>query len=516
LRFEFCDLKIIKHLSILLILAGIASTTSAQIDPREAKVYFNNGNYAAALRVYKNLLKKKPIDADYNHKAGLCYLRSNIDKSKAIPYLEKVVKLSKFDGEVLYDIAMAYQYDNRFDDAIKMYDKYKAAASGKNLDKVDRQIETCHSAKELIKHPVNVTFENIGPTINSKYPDYYPFVAKDESFIVYTTRRGGVMEFDGFYSSDVWVSTKVNGVFSKAKNAGYDEQAVGLSDDARTLFVYLDHIKEYGDIYTSIRTRKMFEKIEKMGENVNSGSLETSASISADRNTLFFASARAGGSGGRDLYMTRKLPNGEWASPQNLGTKINTQYNEDFPTLSADGKTLYFCSEGHASMGGYDIFVSTWDPETNTWSAPKNIGYPLNTAEDNRTISFSEDGTHAYVSALRKDGRGDLDIYRVSFNKVIEEKFTVLIRLQIHSGDSLNPYILDALVAVENMKNNELVGEYTPNPKNGFYTIAVMQPGNYVLSIDADGYELYNEEIILREEDVYPPVMTKIVKLTPN
>ena len=511
-----------KHLFILFLLVCISNIINAQyFDPREAKEHFNNGNYSAAIRVYENLLKKKPGDAEYNHNIGICYLRSNIDKSKAIPYLEKVTKLLKFDDEALYDLAMAYQYNYRFDDAIKMYNKYKAAASGKNLDKVGRQIETCNSAKELVKHPLNVTFENLGAKINSRYPDYYPFVAKDESYIVYTTRRGGVMEFDGFYSSDVWVSDNVSGEFSKAKNAGYfvntdfDEQAVGLSDDARTLFIYLDHIKEFGDIYTSVRTRKMFEKIEKMGENVNSNSLETSASISADGSTLFFASAKAGGHGGRDLYMTRKLPDGEWAFPQNLGTKINTKYNEDFPTLSADGKTLYFCSEGHASMGGYDIFISTWDSETNTWSAPKNIGYPLNTPEDNRTISFSEDGTHAYVSALRKDGFGDLDIYRVVFNSVIEDNFTVLIRLQIPSGDTLNPYILDALVSVKNIQTNE-AGDYTANPKNGFYTIAVMKPGKYALSIDAEGYKSYNEELILTEEDVFPPVMLKIIKLIPE
>ncbi|MFH1321480.1 MAG: hypothetical protein ABII90_12625 [Bacteroidota bacterium] len=508
-----------KHIfSFLLFLLLIASDSAkAQyLDPREAKMYFNRSNYLAALRTYNILLQKERNNKEYNYNIGICYLRTNIDKAKAIHYLERVITFSKFDEEALYNLAMAYQYGYRFDEAIKEYNKYKASAKGKNLDKVDRQIETCYSAKELIKYPIEVTFENLGPDINSEFPDYYPFVAKDESFIVFTTRRGGIIEFDGYYSSDIWESPSVNGKFLKARSAGYlvnsdfDEQAVGLSDDAKTVFVYLDQIKEFGDIYTSVKTRTAFEKIEKMSETVNSNSFETSASISADGNTLFFTSARDGSYGGLDLYMTRRLPTGEWALPQNLGSDINTKYDEDFPTLSGDGQTLYFCSEGHASMGGYDIFTSTWNPESNSWSVPKNIGYPLNTPEDNRTISFSEDGSHAYISACRKDGIGDLDIYKIIFPK------DILVRLQIPSGDDRNPFIIDAFVSVINIENDEPVGDYTANPNNGFYTIALKQPGKYELMIEAEGNKLYVEKMIFYEKENLPPVITKIIKLVPE
>ena len=133
---------------------------------------------------------------------------------------------------------------------------------------------------------------------------------------------------------------------------------------------------------------------------------ESAATISADGQTLFFASRRTGGLGGKDIYMTRKLPTGEWALPQNLGDVVNTPYDEDFPNLFYDGQTLYFSSKGHNSIGGYDYFKTEWDAEKNTWSKPINLGYPLNTPLDNICISFTEDQRHAYVSTWRKDSRG--------------------------------------------------------------------------------------------------------------
>ncbi|MFH1321481.1 MAG: hypothetical protein ABII90_12630 [Bacteroidota bacterium] len=514
---------IIQHLYIylLILLSAFANITRAQQfhTPKQAKEYFNQGNYITALEIYRILLEKDTTNSEYNHKIGICYLRTNIDNAKAIPYLERAIKQPKYDKVALYDLAMAYQYNYRFYDARQMYKEFKAITKGKNSYNVDRQIETCFVAMEMVRHPLNVRFENLGPEINSEYPDYYPFVAKDESFIVFTSRRSGIMEFDGFYSSDIWISNSVNGKFTKATNAGtlvnsdFDEQAVGLSDDGKIVFVYTDHIDEYGDIYTSNRNRKVFEKTVKMGEQINSDYFEASASLSADTNTLFFSSFRSGGYGGLDLYMTRKLPNGEWALPQNLGQKINTQYNEDFPTLSADGNNLYFCSDGHVGMGGYDLFTSTWDTEINTWTYPKNMRYPINTPEDDMTISFTEDNKHAYVSAFRKDGVGDLDIYKVTFYDT-KTKFAIL-RLQIPTGDTINPYIIDTTVTVTKINKDKPVGIYRPNHNSGFYTI-ILQPGNYNMMINVDGHKPYDEQFNVTVISAYPPVIFKTIKLVPD
>ncbi|MFQ5334913.1 MAG: hypothetical protein ACE5DN_02445, partial [Flavobacteriales bacterium] len=439
-------------------------------------------------------------------------------------YLEKAVKLPKSDPDATYNLALGYTYVLKFDKALKAFEKYKQSAAGTHQKEVDKKIASCKAAKKIMRNPVDVTFENLGPLINTPFPDYYPFVAKDESFLVFTSRRsgntGGILEFDGFFSSDIWISykNKQTGKFGKAKNAGYmvnseyDEQAVGLSDDANTLFVYVDKIKEYGDIYQAKRGKRSFMKAEKMGEYVNSPDLETAASISADGNTFFFASNKkdAEAKGGLDLYMTRKLPTGEWALPQNI-SQLNTAGNEDFPTLSADGKRLYFCSDGLPGMGGFDVFFSNWDPETNAWSKPQNLGYPLNTPMDERVISFSEDGEHAYISALRKEGIGDLDIYRVTYKDKLPQ---AILLLKLPSGKSDNPYITDAFLTINDMNGNQ-IGDYQPNLRTGTYTI-ILAAGTYNIVIEAEGYQMYDKNLVITPEEAASGMLMKEITITPQ
>lgn len=508
-----------KNLLLSFILFSFCSFSQEFIDPRIGKEFFKNRNYKAAISEFEQLIKQEPENPEYYHHLGICYLRTNIDKSKAIAPLEKAVKFAKAEPEAFFDLGYAYQLDYKFDEAIKTYKKYKAIGSNTEKNaKADRQVETCLTAKELMKHPVNVTFQNLGKEVNSEYPDYYPFAAKDESYIAFTSRRrgniGGEEEFDGLFPSDVWIAEKAEKNFGKAKNAGamintsYDEQVVGLSDDAKTLFVYMDHVDKFGDIYFAERKSKAFQRLIKLGENVNSSSLETSASVSADGNILFFASARPEGFGGLDLYMCKMLPTGEWALPQNLGPQINTKYNEDFPTLSFDGHTLYFSSEGHASMGGYDIFASVYDDEDNLWIPPQNIGYPLNTPDDERVISFSESKNTAYISAFRKEGLGDLDLYKVIFNN----DNIPLLAYQFRLSDKTESFqTMDAKVIIFDA-SMEITGIYQPNPNTGVYT-AILSPGKYTLNIETSRYQTINNTITISESDCKKGAVRKDILL---
>lgn len=490
---------------------------SQSIDPKKAKNYFDNGNYIQAAQSYAKLVEKDPFNDEYLYKAGYSYLNCNLDRTKALYYLEELYKIIPEQPEVQFQLAIAYYFNLKLKKALDLFGKYKSNAPPERIELVDQYMKNCYTAVELILEPENVTFENLGPLINTEFPDYYPFVAKDGSFLVYTSRRkgnvgGAGIEFDGYYSSDIWVATNVNGKFTKARNAGaminseFDDQAVGLSDDGKTLFVYADKLKDFGDIYTAHREVKSFKPPVKLGENVNSQSLESAASISADENTLFFASDRPNGHGGLDLYMTRKLPNGKWALPQNLGDKINTSFDEDFPTLSADGKTLYFCSEGHENIGGFDIFKSIWNSEDNSWSTPKNMGFPINSPQDERVISFTEDGIHAYISSARKGGLGDLDIYRITFHENLPK---VLIFLTVK--DQAGSILTDAFVNI-NDEHDELVGDYIANEKTKKYPM-ILSKGKYFLHIDSDGKKYHVEEINIDVDAIKKGIMEKEIVL---
>ncbi|MFB6258068.1 MAG: hypothetical protein ABEH38_05180, partial [Flavobacteriales bacterium] len=268
---------------------------------------------------------------------------------------------------------------------------------------------------------------------------------------------------------------------------------VGLSDDGKQMYVFIDRVKKRGIIFRSRWKHISFGRLKKLGSNVNrEESLEYSASVSADRKTLFFTSDRDGGKGGRDLYMSRKLPTGDWAKPQNLGKKINTRHDEGFPTLSYDNETLYFCSEGHQSMGGYDIFKAEWNPKENTWSEPKNLGFPINDGTDNRTISYTKDGRSAYVSTFGKGGHGSLDVYKVVFNKVANRP--VIFKLKLPSAqDTGKKYLTKPRVTIFD-KNFKVYGRYSANQSTASYTLA-LPPGQYTMEIQSDKFPLYEEKM---------------------
>ena len=509
---------------IFVVACLLAQTLSAQkpnshfIDPREAEEHFNHHNYLSAMSVYKELLKRDPDDADYNLKVALCYLRTNLDKKQAIPYLEKLTKKGKTDNENWFYLGQAYQYDNRFDDAIKAYSTFKEKSSKKDVERADRAIETCYNGKQFVKFPMNVTFENLGKDVNSEYADYYPYATKNESFMVFTSRRKGgkssAKEMDGLFPSDIYLTTIKDGNWIKAANIGgpvntsFDEQAVGLSPDGSSMTVYIDHIDSLGNIYISNYQNGKFQKLVKLNESVNAG-FESSGCVSDDGQFIFFASERPGGMGGTDIYLSKKLPSGQWAIPQNLGKVVNTPYNEDFPHFSEDGKTLYFASQGHTGMGGYDIFKSVYNNETNTWTEPKNLGYPINTSDDNYTISFTEKERSAYVSINREGGMGDLDIWRLRFNDS-DQRYTI-VSGRVRSSDTLAKKI-EVIVTATNLATREDF-HFVPIATSGKFVMA-LEPGKYEVSIEGKGFLTYKETIVILDKGSFQPEIKKDYQLT--
>jgi hypothetical protein len=499
----------------IVIMCGMPIFVSAQkfIDPREAEEDFKDKNYIGALKVYKDMLKGDPTSVEFHYKVGMCYLNSNIDKAQAVQYFEWITKQPKCDNEVWYELGKALHYANKFTEAIKAFNRYKEHAAAADKPKADKEIEECTNGIELMKYPVNVTFENVGKLVNSPFPDYYPLVNQDETILIFTTRRSGGAsqrpELDGYYSSDIYWSHAVNGVWQKAKSVGTqintpdDEEAVGINPSANEMVIYLDHIDVYGDLYYSQRKGNTFSPPIKYNDAINAG-FETSGSDSPDGNVLFFASNRAGGYGETDIYMAKKLPNGQWASPQNLGRNINTPYKEDFPWLDVDGATLYFSSQGHSTMGDFDLFKSQWlNTDSNNWSPPQNLGFPVNTSGDDRCISFTSDHRVAYISRVRPDGLGDFDIYRIVFNEL--QRYAI-IRGRILVADSTKP--MEATITASDPKNKSGPPLTFKPTRNGKYVMALL-PGVYDIKIECEGQADLTDKIIVMDLGSFQPETVK-------
>ena len=513
---------------ILLTSNVIKAQSDKKVDPFLADQKFINGNYEAALEDYLQLLDDSKTDK-YNYNIAICYLNTNINKTKAIPYLEILTRKPKFDPNAMYLLGRAYHYGFRFDDAIKAFTSFKQTGRGNadNLGDVDRQIQFCINAKELMKFPLDVKFENLGANVNSPYTDYYPFVPSDESFIMFNTRRpdegAEVVKEDGTHPAAIYVSKVTDGAFVKSKNIGPpiakkegEQEIIGLSATGEIMLLYYTNLKGVGDIYsTTTDKNKSFKPADKLDENINSSKAEEiAACISTDGTILYFASNRLGGKGGTDLYFSRKLPNGLWGPAQNMGGDVNTAFDEDFPNVSADGKVMYFSSNGHTTMGGYDIFKAEFSVETKQFTNPKNIGYPINTPEDNFNFRISSNGRFGYIAALREGGFGDLDIYLVTLNQ-IEQQYSA-IHGDISSADSTQKLnFSDVFITVTDSKSQEVTGTYIPNANTGRY-VMVLAPGIYEMSLEANGFQTVSEKITVLDKSSFRFEISKDIQLKPE
>lgn len=522
-------MKLRHALIALFLLAGtfpLSAQDKAISEPKIADDKFKAGNYDEALTDYLDLLEDDAKNMEYNYRIGVCYLNTNINKAKAIPYLEVVTRQPKHEPDAMYLLGRAYHFAYRFDDALRCYNEFKKAGKGtpENLADVDRETQNCYNAKELMKYPLNVTFENLGSSINSEYPDYYPFVPSDESFVVYNSKRsdgGNLRQPDGSYYSSVYISRESQGGFLKGKNIGApiasgdgNVEVIGMSANGNYLLLYYDNSMGTGDIYLSEydKAKNIYKKPGRLEESINAAKgYEIAATITNDGNTIYFASDRAGGFGGIDLYSCQRLPNGKWGPAKNLGPEINTPADEDFPSLSPDAKTLYFSSKGHTSMGGYDIFKTDWDEAAAKFSGVKNLGFPINTPEDNSNFRISENGRYGYVAMRREDGLGDLDIYRVTFNDV-EPNYSVVTGMMKFSDPSKKPAFSEVFITVTDKKTNELVGNYVPNANSGRY-VMILAPGIYEIAVEAPGCATYTETINILDKSSFKTEIDKDIAM---
>ncbi|GIV29250.1 MAG: hypothetical protein KatS3mg028_0316 [Bacteroidia bacterium] len=473
----------------------------------KAEDYFDIGNFTAAIPLYKEVLSKAPENKLVMAKLAVCYIKTRTNREESVKLLEKLVEIKDIDPKLWYYLGKAYHLTNKLDDAIAAYQNYKTfKLKKKDLDDVNRQIEMCKNAKQLMQYPVNVSFTNIGKEINTEFPEYYPFVDENETFLVFTSRRknnigGGKIEADGYRPSDVWISSVKNNTWDKPISAGrdintaYDEMCVFLNPEGNTMLVYVDRGGEkFGDLYITTKTKKgnqvQFGKLKPLPEVINDpDKIELSGCFNKD-STIFFFVRKDKIESQSDIYVVKKLPNNQWGTPQKLPESINTPYNDDFPYIAPDGVTFYFASEGYNSMGGYDIFKSIYDPETGKFTPAENLGYPINSTDDDMGICVTKNKKVAYISAYRPTGMGDLDIYRIKF--LDEEQPAKIFRGKIFTKDTTHVLNTQIMIIATNKQTQE---EYTFNTKNNGEFIMALQEGEYTISIDAEGYAPYRQNI---------------------
>ena len=488
------------------------TTDEARTIKKDAATLFNSGNYSGALKGYQELIAANPNDPEINYRLGYCYLLTNVNKTKAAGYLEASGKLKNSNKEFSYFLGLALMYAERWDEAIQSFESYKVASRSrpiKDFATVERQIEMCNNAKALIEHPLNVTFTNLGKSVNTPYEEYNGFVNAKGKTLVFTSRRkgnmGGFMEDLAIYTADIYFSSWKDTAWTKAKNAGaavntdLDEESVGLSADGNLMLAYVDNDDAISDIAVTTLKGKTWQKLSPLGTPVNTKFIESAASLTLDGSTIYFASERKDIIGASDIYSSKRGSNGEWGPAVNLGPVINTPEDEDAPFISMDGKTLYFSSKGHNSMGGFDIFRSVLDDSAGTWSDPVNIGYPVNNADDNLFFSMTGNQRHAYVSAIREDGFGDKDIYEVTYNDTNDHPFLTLISGTVASEAGGKIEITKATLTDKTTK--KILMTYKPSvPGNEF--ILAAKPGEYLLTIEGYNFKTYKEVITIPNE--YP------------
>lgn len=429
--------------SILFLIFGCLNYITAQIEPEyreafiEGESYFLFEEYADALVYYQLLNEVYPDNDNINYKTGVCLLNDPYRKEEAIIFLEKAVlninpkckddsyKETTAPPEAYFYLGDAYRINNQLEKAIETYEKFKKIGDSEtyDFDLVDDQITACTNALELMKKPLDMNITNVGDRINSNYSDINPVVSGDQSRMVYIQKQA-------FYDA-LFFSEKKNGVWSYPRNIMFelavDEDAypTGLSYDGTVMLIYRSD-NFIGDIYTSRYVNNQWTPLVKLNEYINTKYWESHACFTRDGKTLYFTSNRKGSYGGLDIYYSRMDENKkDWGPPVNLGRTINTKYNEETPFITLDGRTLFFSSYGHYNTGGYDVYYSTL-LEDNKWSAPVNIGYPVNTTDDDIFFQPLQDMHHAYFPRFRDDGLGRRDIYLVEiFSDAHPRKFMI-------------------------------------------------------------------------------------------
>jgi len=418
----------------------------------EAESHYLYGEYELANPLYLMLNELKPGNYNIKYKIGNCYLNIFDEKPKAIPFLEEAVRSTSYNAktgklkemraplDAYFSLANAYRITNRLDSALSTYRFFQQliteSSAMQNETFINQQMQACNLASAQMKNPVNVSIQPLREYINQGSVNDRPVVSYDGSTMAYTERRG--LESVVYVTRKEGLSWGTPVDITLEASMGTDCHTTSLNSDGTELYLFKNDNYD-GNLYVTRFIDGRWSPVEKLNRNINTKFYESHATVSNDGKKLYFTSNREGGLGELDLWVSEKDATGDWGLPTNLGNAVNTPYNEETPFLSIDGNTLTFSSEGHGSMGGYDIFLSKLS--NGKWGNPVNIGYPLSTTDDNIAFQPFNNGNSGLYSIMT--GYKKKEIALVTFNppQAKEKRDTVTI--------SFNPADLPYLTEVD-------------------------------------------------------------------
>lgn len=489
----------------------------------QANYHLNYNNLTEAVPAFEELVKQEPSNALLNYNLGFSILNSGVrEKSEGLKYLLEAEKnmvksANNYDDldcnekraplVTLYILGDAYMYNGNFDKAIEKFEKYRTL---EKMDKesaaeLDRKIDMCRFADASMKKPVKVEFANLGSAINTKFPDYAAFFNDDESIIYFNSRREGNGNFqglDGKYFESVHTSIKSDSwqpadIIGSPISEEENDAIMSISPDGTKMLIYKDK-KENGNIFLSELKGDSWTTPVDMGPSINSKFRERGACFSLDGNTIYFSSDKKGGKGGMDLYKSARSGN-SWGAAENI-TELNTKYDETNPWLSLDGKNLFFSSNGHVTMGGMDLVKSAVNGAS--FGAPENLGYPINTVDDDSYYAESLDGRTGYVSQSRKGGMGDLDIYSIFYPDRKPNSITVYMgKINLNTG--VKELTGDNKIVVKGSDGSEKTYKAASNGKFSFN----LKPGaKYDISVNIKNKQIGTDMIDVPAGSAYQEI----------
>jgi len=491
----------------------------------EAEKLFGVKAYAQALPHFEEAIKGGEKDPTVYYKAGVCYQKSEelSEQIKAIPYFEYAVQNGKgLPATLSYDLGELYLKDENLKKAMETFTAYRNAvkADKKAVTQADEALKTVSNAVAFMSVPRNIKVTNMGSNINTQYTEYNPVVSADETVMAFTGLRpntGKTRSGDKFIEL-VFTSVNSSGSWSEPKEvplaSEYNVGTAGISADGQKMLIFMGGVSDPGSLFQINKSGDTWSKPSLINPVINSPKyLESTASITPDGKTVYFASDRLGGQGGLDIYRTTLQANGSWSQPANLGPEINSKADEDAPFIHPDQKTLFFTSNGHNTMGGRDIFVSRF--VNNKWTAPESMGYPINTTANDNYFTLIADGTRAYFSSDRKGGSGGQDIYYTNMPEDASNIPLTMIKGKILNAETGKP-MPTRIYLIDNSTGKKLDFVYDPDPKTGKYLIILPPNKNYDMVIESEGFLPYTLNINIPDQnyfyELYQQISLKTIK----